>query len=59
MLTPKLLDYYFRPGHASAIIEISVHVLICKDHDYQQNLISSSLYHPGPLRLHLNLFITF
>ena len=37
--------------HSLVILELSLffaHLLILKDPDYHQNLISSSLYHPGP-----------
>ena len=36
-------------GHATAIMVLFVHLLILENIDQHQNVISSSLYHPGSL----------
>ena len=36
-------------GHATIIMVVFDHLLILEDRDPNHNLISSSLYHPGPL----------
>ena len=38
-----------QPDHAAANMVFLAHLLISEDLDRHQNLISSSLYHPGPL----------
>ena len=50
-ITPKVLDHYLHHnfGYATAIIIFFAHLLILEDLDQHQNLMSSSLYYPGPL----------
>ena len=38
-----------RSDHATVNMVVFAHLLILEDLDHRQNLISSSLYHPGPL----------
>ena len=38
-----------RSGYATTIMVIFAHLLILEYPDHHQNLISSSLYYPGPL----------
>ena len=45
-LTPKVLDHYL---HHDLVMVLFAHLLILKYPDHHQNLISSSLYYPGPL----------
>ena len=49
-----------RSGHSTAILVYFAHLLILEDLDHHQNLISSSLFYPGPpIKFHPNPFIAF
>ena len=48
-LTPSGLIPAPRSGHATAIMVFLAYLHILEDLDHHQNLISSSLYRPGPL----------
>ena len=50
-LTPKVLDHYLHPDQVvlQLLWCLFAHLLILEYLDHLQNLISSSLYYPGPL----------